>query len=170
MAIIGNAAGASMLTPKSMILIDENGVEMVGVVVGEETVLTATDNDVREGSVYAGDTGVSTGTKVIPLYHTCQGFKIVTSGDMLTIPNNMPTVNSYDYTKLQAIVCTFNTNVADSVSAEKVSIDDAVYNVQSTEPISSVIKNHDAKIVEMGITNDTDTMMIIRFFMYKEIK
>lgn len=59
--IYGNlVGGASPL--KTLKLVDENNTEIIGVVVDEEVVLTATDNDVLEGKVYAGDKGISTGT------------------------------------------------------------------------------------------------------------
>ena len=75
--ISGNMVGSYSQMGKTFILMDENGNEITGVVVDQETVFTATDNDVREGFVYAGDSGVSTGTKNIPSYHTTEGFKLV---------------------------------------------------------------------------------------------
>lgn len=168
--IMGNMIGCYSQIGKTFILTDDTGNEFTGVVTDNEVIFTATDNDVREGSVYASDGGVSIGTKNIPLYHTCQGSKLVTVGSALTIANVISNIDSYDYTKLQAMVCTFNSNISDSVSTEKVVIDDNVYNVMSTEVVSSVTKNHDEKIVELGVVNNTDSMMILRFFMYKEIK
>lgn len=169
MSIYGNMVGGTAPL-KTLIIEDENGTELVGTVVGEEVIFTATDNDVREGSVYAGDAGVSTGTKVIPAYHTHQGFRAVTAGKDLIIPNIDPKIDSYDYTKLQSIICSFNTSLSNSVAAEHVCIDNNVYPVQSVESASVISKDHSSKIINLGITNDSETMKIIRYFMYKEIE
>lgn len=50
--------------PDSYIIEDEIGNQVTAIVVDEFTLFTATDDDVREGKVYAGDNGVSTGTHV----------------------------------------------------------------------------------------------------------
>ena len=170
MSICGNMVGSYSQIGKTFVITDEAGNELTGVSTENEVVFTATDNDVREGSVYAGDAGVSTGTKVIPAYHTHQGLRAVTAGDDLIIPNIDPKIDSYDYTKLQAIICSFNTNLSNSVAAEHVCIDDNVYPVQSVESASVISKDHGSKIINLGITNDSETMKIIRYFMYKEIE
>lgn len=169
MGILGNATGGFCF-PKTYILVDENENEILTAsYIESETIFTATDNDVREGAVYAGDSGVSTGTKVIPAYHTYQGTRFIDVGSTLTLQNIDSKIDSYDYTKLQAIVCAYDTNIANSVLAVKVSIDDNVYSVQSDKSESIITKNHNSKIVDFGITNDTSTPLIIRYFMYKEI-
>jgi hypothetical protein len=106
---------------------------------------------------------------VIPAYHTYQGVVVITAGSKLEIrvPSDL---NLYDYTKLQTIICSFNTNLSDSVAADKVSIDDNVYNVQSTNILSTISKIDQTKTIDFGITNESENMLIIRFFMYKEIK
>ena len=169
MPIYGNMVGAYSQIGKTFVIIDESGNELTGVVTEKEQIFTATDNDVRENAVYAGDSGVSTGTKVIPAYHTHQGFRAVTAGSNMTIPNIDPKINSYDYTKLQAIICAFNTSLSDSVAAEHVCIDDNVYPVQSVASTSVISRDHNSKIINLGITNNSQTMKIIRYFMYKEL-
>lgn len=162
--ISGNMVGGA--TPlRTLILEDENGSQIAGVVVGKEVIFTATDNDVRRGLVYAGDSGVSTGTKNIPSYHTTQGRKAIANGSkfILSIPN-------YDYTKLQAIVCSFNTNLDNSVSAEQVVINDNVYNVQMSEAVSVVQKDHDNSYIDFGFTNTSGKHCVLRYFTYKEIE
>ena len=170
MSIIGNMAGCYSPMGKTFIITDENGNEITGVVTEQEQIFTATDNDVREGMVYAGDGGVSTGTKIIPTYHTYQGVRVVPKGSAATIPNIDENIDYYDYTKLQSIICSYNTSLADSVAAQKVLIEDNIYNAQSVESISIVTKNHESKIIELGITNDSETHWVNRYFMYKEIK
>lgn len=168
--IVGNVIGGHPVTPRTYIIQMDNGEEVPAVLVGSETVFTATANDIREGKVAASDTGIVTGDKVIPAYHTSEGYRIITPGSSITIPNLNTSIDSYDYTKLQAMVCIFNINETNSVQTEKVSIGNSVYNVQSTEPISEVTKDHESKIIDFGILNESDGMQILRFFMYKEIK
>ena len=59
MSISGNMVGSYSQIGKTFTLVDENGHEIVGVVVDKETIFTATDNDVRQGKVYASNDGVS---------------------------------------------------------------------------------------------------------------
>lgn len=59
--INGNVIGYCAAPLKTVILTDENGNELTGVVTDSEVIFTATDNDVLKGKVYAGDNGVSTG-------------------------------------------------------------------------------------------------------------
>ena len=149
------------------ILVDEDGHEVVGVVVEEETIFDATENDIREGKVAATASGVTTGTKVIPVYHTSEGVKYIPVGAECAISLTIPEL--YDYTKLQVIVCLYNTSLTDSVSAEKVVIEDNIYDVGSTISVSTVEKNSDDKTINLGLVNDEDVPLILRYFTYKEI-
>ena len=63
--IYGNVVGGGF-SLKTLKIVDENNNEYMGVIVDEEVIFTATDSDVLEGKVYAGDKGVSIGT------HTCE--------------------------------------------------------------------------------------------------
>ena len=167
--IYGNTVGAGGGLPKSFLLETEDGVQLVGVAVGEETVFDATPNDVRVGKIYAGEDGVETGEKVIPSYHTLTGAKIIPPNSRLVIPNQSSTIEDYDYTQLQAIICSFNSDLSNSVGAEQVSIGNVVYNVQSVDALSIVTKNHDSKQIDFGFINEFNKPCIIRYFMYKEI-
>ena len=160
MGIYGNAAGFSV--PKSYIFTDESGNELVGFLVDEETLFTATDNDVREGKVYASECGVSSGTKDIPLYRTAYGKCMIAVGDAMSIP--LPDYDQYDYTEFQCII----TGSSDSTSAIKISVDDKVYNVGSADVISNISKNADTKSIDLNIINDTDDVVIIHYMTCKE--
>lgn len=151
------------------ILVTPDGDEIPAVLVDELTIFDATENDIREGKTAATDSGVTTGTKVIPSYQTNQGVRVIMPNSSLII-KGLSDNNEYDYTKLQTIICLFNTSLSDSVAAEKVSIDDAVYETRSTELIASVTKNHIDKTIEFGIVNNSDKPYIIRYFTYKEIE
>lgn len=165
MALYGNMIGGTAPL-KTLQLVDEGGAEFVGVVTGSEVVFTATDNDVREGMTYASNYGVSMGTKDIPSYHTTTGWAGVPAGSAFQI--KIEEKDRYDYTKLQAIICLYNTSVADSVYVDKVVIEDNVYTVGSTSPLATITVDHDNKAIELGIVNDSDSDYIIRYFTYKE--
>ena len=62
MIIVGNMVGCYSMLGKTIIIEDENGEELVAVVVDQETIFTATDEDVKKGKVYASENGVSVGT------------------------------------------------------------------------------------------------------------
>lgn len=163
--INGNAVGGIVGYGKTFILTDENGNELTGVVVDEEVVFTADPiTDIREGKIAATEQGVVVGQKDIPAYHTTQGHKIIPNGSefVLYIPN-------YDYTKLQAIICSFNTSADYSVSAEQVVINDSLYNVQSTAAISVVQKDDSNACINFGFTNTSGSHCLLRYFTYKEI-
>lgn len=152
----------------TFLLCDEAGTEVVAVAVGEETIFTATENDIRKGTVAATDKGITTGEKVIPSYHTTEGVKVVTNGSMFeTLPfTDLPL---YDFTKFQAIICPFSESLNGSVAAEKVAINEGVYAVNSTELLSTVIKDSDSKKIKLGISNQSGKTYLMRYFTYKEI-
>ena len=157
-------AVTTIMESGAYILVDANGNEVPGVFVDDETVFTATANDIRIGTVAATESGVTTGTKEIPPYHTNEGFKVVPNGSKFVL-----TMKEYDYTKFQAIVCLMNTSLANSVSAQKVAINDSVFAVQSTDVESSITKNDELTQIDFGIVNNSGTTCILRYFMYKEI-
>jgi hypothetical protein len=146
------------------ILVDENGVEVPAVLVDEKVTLTATTNDIRIGTTAVTEEGVVTGEKEIPAYHTSEGYRAVPKGSKFTLP-----LPDYDYTKLQAIFCPFNTSMANSVAAEKVAIENKVYPVQSTTAEASVTKDATVGQIDFGITNNSSGVYLIRYFSYKEI-
>ena len=149
---------------ETYILVDEEGNEIPAVLTEEEVDLTATANDIRDGVIAVTDDGVIEGTKEIPSYNTAEGYRIVPNGSSFFIPHGY-----YDYTKLQVIICAFNTSLTDSVAAKKVVVYDGVYNVDSTELLSTVTKDSENGWVKLGIMNDSGGICILRYFMYKEI-
>lgn len=146
------------------ILQDEDGTEYPAVLVDEETVFDATANDIREGKIAATDDGVITGTKEIPSYYVTEGYRLITAG------KQFETVETprYDFTKLQAIICPYSKTVASSVAAEKVAIGENVYDVNSTNVVSTVTRDATSKKINFGFTNDTKTIYVLRYFTYKE--
>lgn len=165
--IYGNTVGATGGLPKSFLLETEDGVQLVGVTVGEETVFDATPNDVREGKTYAGDDGVKIGEKIIPSYNTTEGIVLAPVGSDCSI--QLQEQDKYDYTKFQAIICSFNSSISNSVAADMVSINDSVYKSNSTTVLATVEKREADKRIALGIKNETTKPLIIRYFTYKEI-
>ena len=139
--VFGNAAGGFGM-PKSYVIVDEEGNELTAVLTDNVVVFDATTNDVREGKIFANSEGVTTGTKNIPSYNTHEGYKIIMPGKEFSFSSQ-----NYDYTKLQALICVFSTNIKNSVFTEKIAIDDCVYNIQSTIIVSTIIKDHNSQAI-----------------------
>lgn len=150
---------------QAYILVDEEGNEYPAVLVSEETVFDATANDIREGKVAATEAGVTVGTKEIPAYITTEGRKLITAGQRMMITLND---GKHEFTKLLAVICSYNTTMTDSVSVEKSCIDSKVYPVASTEALATIVVDHDAKAIDLGIMNETEKPVIIRYITYKE--
>lgn len=165
--IIGNVVGGKPLI-KSYILETEDGKEIPAVLTDQEVVFDATKNDIRIGKTAATGEGVTVGEKVIPAYHTSEGYRIIMPNSKFTIP--LLVLDQYKYTKLQAIICPYDNDLSQSVSADKVVINDNVYEVNSNISISEIIENDMDKSIDLGITNNTDKPSVLRYFTYKEIK
>lgn len=160
----GGYGGSSDDDTQMYILVDEDGNEYPAVFVDEETVFDATANDIREGKVAATEDGVTTGTKDIPAYYVSEGYRLITPGSIFETAY----LEFYDFTKLQVIICPFSKSLANSVAAEKVVIGENVYPVNSTEAISTVTRDGEAWKINLGLTNDTSSIYVLRYFTYKE--
>lgn len=146
------------------LLVTEDGEEFVQLNGQEEVELTATVNDIRLGTTAVTEKGVTTGEKFIPSYHTTQGIKVIRPNSMFILSFDD---NKYDYTKLQAMTAPFNKSLSESVAVDRVVIEDSVYEVGSTESISTVTKDDENKSIDFGIMNG-DSPSVIRYFMYRE--
>lgn len=151
----------------TIVLRDENGNEFVAVLVDEEVDFTATADDIREGKIAATDDGVTVGEKYIPGYVATQGVIAVLPGRSFSV--KLATHNLYDYTKFQAAVCVFNTSLNNSVSCERIVVNDNLYNVLSTESVSEIEVNHETKSIDFGVMNESDSRYLIRSFTIKEV-
>ena len=165
-SVTGCLSIGTILEPElnTFIIVDGDGNEVPAVLVDDELVVTGTPNDVRQGITVITSDGVIVGEKIIPSYHTVEGYRVVTKNSQFTIPSY-----NYDYDKLQVVICRFNTNTTNSVAAIKVALENKVYDVNSTVVLSSVIKDEANARIDLGITNDTNGICVIRYFMYKEI-
>ena len=164
--INGNMVGSGAAPIKTLIIEDENGNQVTGVVTDSLVVFDATDNDVRLGKTYVSDSGISTGSKDIPAYETTKDSLLVLPGESFSVVLDYR--DRYDYTQLQAIIAKFNTSFDDSVEAEMIVLNDGVYATNSTEIISEITKNPDIKSIDFNIVNETDEIYVIHYFTYKE--
>lgn len=146
------------------LLVDQNGYELKAALVDSDAELTATSNDIRVGTTAVTDDGVTTGDKFIPAYHTTEGVKIVLGGHRFEISE----LSDCRFTKLQILICEFNSTIENSVSTEKVCIERKVYDVNSTDPVSEISVDENDNIIDLGITNTETTMRIMRYFLYRE--
>lgn len=160
----GGYGGSSDDDTQMYILVDEDGNEYPAVFVDEETVFDATANDIREGKIAATEDGVITGTKEIPSYYVVEGYRLITAGSKF----ETAATKHYDFTKMQAIICPFSKSLANSVASEKVVIGENVYPVNATDVISTVVRDEGAKKINLGFTNDSNTIYVLRYFACKE--
>lgn len=150
---------------KSLVIVDEKGEELFGVVVSEEVMLTATPDKVIVGETFASDYGVAVGEDT-RTYHTSHGAKIIPSGSEFVV--RLANSDCYNYTVLHGMFCIWNSNLSNSVATDKIAIFDTVYPVQSTEALSTITKDDASKSVIFGITNNTDAPYVLRYITYKE--
>lgn len=148
---------------KSFIIADNEGNEVSAVLVDDEVVVTATAGDIRKGKTALSYDGLVVGTCEDFTCYFAEGYVTIPNGERFVIPHEY-----YDYDNFQAVVCRFNTNVANSVGVIKVALNNSVYDVQSTEPISAIVKDDVNKCIDLGIVNDTGNTCIIRYFIHKE--
>lgn len=164
--IYGNPVGGALNAKTYQLECNGGTTEITAVVVDEETIFDATVNDVRAGKKFATNNGVKVGTKNIPAYNTCAGYRIIAPNEEFKIV--LSASDLYDYTNLQCIICPFNTSISDSVAADRVVIDGNLYEVNSSTVLSEVTKDATEKAIKLGITNDSSSSYIIRLFTYKE--
>lgn len=158
-------AVSTVLEKGVYILVDENGVELPAVFVDNETRFTATANDIRIGTTAVTEAGVTEGTKEIPNYRAEEGIEVVPPDTQLDISKFS---DMCEYTVFQAIVCEYNTSIANSVLSKKVVIDDTVYNVGSTTVLAKVTVDSETQTIKLGVTNDSDKNLLIRYMIIKE--
>lgn len=157
-------AVTNIMDSATYILVDEQGNEFPAVYVDSEQVFTATANDIRIGTTAASDAGVIEGSKNIPAYYVAEGYRLITKGsEFETTP-----FADYDFTKLQVILCPWGGSLSKSVAADKVVIGENVYPVNSNTAIATVIRDSVNNKINLGITNDSDGLYVMRYFTYKE--
>lgn len=164
MGLYGNIAGGFGM-PKMIEITDDNGNTLIGTVTDSEVVFDATRDDVKIGKIFASADGVQEGIDT-RTYRTTHAWSLVLPGEDFSIL--LEEYDEYDYTKFQAMIAEFNTTSLDSTSVSKISINDSVYNVNSTTKLSDVTKNTSSKSIDLNITNNTNNTYIIHYSTYKK--
>lgn len=158
--IYGNAI-ITRKEPQTYIFEDESGNQITGVYVDKETIFTATDNDVREGLVYASDKGQSVGTKDIPIYYASCGCKFVLANKQATI-----SIPEYNYNNLMVIITTYDTSIEQSLVSTYVVIDNGVYEIGNSTKLSDVVIDTYNEQIDLGIA--VSEKSVLRYFVLKE--
>lgn len=155
----------NIMDAATFILVDKDGNEYPAVYVDSNIEFTATEDDIRLGKTAITGAGVVTGTKDIPNYRAQEGIVEIESGMDLDI---FMFSDMCQYTVLQSIICGYNTNTVDSVSAEKVVIEGKVYDAGSTVSLSTVTIDLDMQSIKFGLTNNSEKPLVIRYMIIKE--
>lgn len=155
----------SILDAATFVLVDKDGNEYPAVYVDSDVVFTATANDIRKGYTAVTAEGVIEGTKEIPNYRAEEGCATIKPDKSMVIPLFSDMCH---YTTLQAVICELNGTPDNSVSANRVVIKDKVYNVNSSEPLATVVVDSATQSINLGLTNDQPRSMVIRFMIIKE--
>ena len=163
--ISGNMVGMYSTIGKTLIIVDEEGNELTGVITDNVHVFDATPDDVKVGKKFASSDGVLEGVDT-KTYRVTFATYLIFPNENFSIP--LQQYDAYDYTQFQAIISTFNTGVTDSTAATKISAYDGVYDVGSNIKISNVTKNSETKSVDLNIVNSTNDIYIIHYNTYKE--
>ena len=166
MIIYGNPVGGALNAKTYELEFNGSDDKIVAVVVDEEKMFDATVNDVRTGKKFATNSGYAVGMKDIPAYRTQQGIVGIKPGESYSI--ELSDHSQYDYTKLQCLISKFNTSFDDSTAVDKVVIGDNVYPVNSTTALATVTKDDATKSIKLNITNDANTVYLLRYFTYRE--
>lgn len=159
--ISGNMVGSYSQLGKTLLLVDADGNQIPGVIVDQEVIFTATDNDVREGLVYASDGGVSTGTKDIPSYYTSYGCRMIPANTEVCI-----SVPECDYSNLLIIITAYSTSIKESVSSTYVSMNDGMYAVNSAAKLSDIIIDVENEEINLGLI--VPEKSVIRYLVTRE--
>lgn len=163
--ISGNMVGGGSAPLKTVILEDENGNEVVGIVTESPVILTARPSDIKIGKTAAIDSGVVEGENTIN-YRTEVSNRLILPGEDFSIP--LYDYNQYDYTKFQCIIVVFDSDYNTNVELLGVSINDSIFSAETSEKVSDITKNHNTKSIDLNLTNTTDKIYSIRYFTYHE--
>lgn len=147
------------------LLVDENGMEIPAVFVDNETIFTATADDIRDGKIAANQNGIVEGTKYIPDYRAEEGIIYVKPGNPIEIGMFS---DMCEFTELQAIMYDWNSYGTSTVDLRKVVVDGYVYDVGNAEPVSKVTVDSETQTIKFGVVNDGIRPLVVRYMIIKE--
>lgn len=127
----------------------------------EAITLTATENDIRKATTAITDKGYTEGQKDIPAYHTQTGKKIVQAGATVSI-----TLEDYEFTHIHAMLSTFDTNIAGSVSVYANVVEGALYAANSNTKLADLTIDAETSTINLGITAENKS--VLRYFLIRE--
>lgn len=163
--ISGNMVGMYSTIGKTLVLVDEDGNELTGVVTENVQMFDATPADVRINKTFVSDNGIETGENTIT-YRTSEGIRLVLPETQFSIA--FDGYDQHDYTKLQCIITKYASNSSERMGAEKIVLNNNVYDVGSSTSVSEITKNSETKSIDLNITNNSSDVYMIYFFTYKE--
>ena len=138
-----------------------NGIELTGVVVDELEIFDARSEDVKAGKKFASDSGVNIGTNDAAYCYITAGIHEVYPEVEFLL--NLPDRDQWNYTSLQCMMAPKDTPYA----IDKVVIDNEVRNAEG-EKLADVTKDLNQKTIRLNITNNTDKIYLLYFFVCKE--
>lgn len=166
MPIYGNVVGSSGgILGKTVEIISDDGVNLMGVVVDQEQILDAKPSDVRIGKKVVTDSGVIEGTNTIN-YRTEMASYLILPGANFSIPLNG--YNMYDYTKLQCVIVLFNSDYNSNVETMGITVGNCVFSTSTSEKLSDITKNSSTGSIDLNITNDSENIYEIFYFTFHE--
>jgi hypothetical protein len=154
------------VAPNTIFLEDETGYEVAATLLAEEVELTATTNDIREGTSAVLEEGYVVGEKFIPPHFTSSGAKLVLPNREYELP--LPLRDAYDYEHIMCIICPLEGSIDTSIIAERTVINNKVYPARSNIALSTLTKDHDTKTIKFNLINDSNKPHLIRYISYKE--
>ena len=150
MSIHGNAVGGTAPI-KTLIMVDDDGNELTGVITGSEVIFDATPADVRMGKTFAGNDGIQVGEMVVSQ-----------SYGSVMLPANSEAVivtPEYEYSYLMVTICRYDTNEAQSVVPMYVSVGNAMYDASSGTKLSDIAVDVDSEQINLGITVNEEAVL-----------
>lgn len=127
----------------------------------EPVTLTAKANDIRLNTSAITNDGYTEGQKDIPAYFSSYGYKIVQSGQEVTI-----TSHETDYESLMVTIAPFNSSWDKSTSVQYVSAENSMYEAKSTTKISDITKDSYNEQIKLGVT--VTEKSVLRYFVVRE--
>lgn len=123
--------------------------------------LTAGANDIRLNTSAITNEGYTEGTKDIPAYFSGYGKKILPANTEVTITNH-----EADYKSIMITISSYNTSMSDSVNVKYSSVDNSIYETNSTNKISDITKDTSNEQIKLGIT--VTEKSVLRYFVVRE--
>lgn len=164
MSIFGNVIGGGSAPLKTVILEDDFGNQMIGVVTESVQIFDAKPSDVKAGKKFVSDIGICEGTDT-KNYRVEMSTWLVFPGENCSIP--LSNYDIYDYTGFQCIITLFSQDYSTNATTIGVSIGDSVFSTQTSKKISNIVKNVNTKSIDLNIVNNSEDIYSIRYFTYR---